>query len=189
MRALALALGLLTSTSALAENDRVWTPWYLPRYALAGFVSSINSGSTFSVEARLGWEITLIDQRTNMVALLELGPAFGVSTPAAVERLYQHTVVAGVGLRPGRHRKVQWGASLLFGAMLYGAHVPGLPPPYDYDQQLDGLLEGRVHVGLNLGPLALAAYFGVSQIWYVNVRKTSAPYVGGLSFGFLVDWR
>ncbi len=189
MRALALALGLLTATQALAETDRIWTPWYLPRYAAAGFVSSINSDSTFSLQARLGWEITLIDQKTNMVAVLEGGPGYGISTPREIERLYQYEILAGVGLRPGRYRQLQWGGTLLFGAMIYGAHLPGVAPPFDYDREADGVVEGRLHLGVNLGPLALCAYFGVTQIWYVNIRKTSAPYVGGLSFGVLADWR
>ncbi len=185
MRALALALGLLLATDAAAEAERNWTPWYLPRYALAGFVSSINSDSTFGFGGRLGWEVTLINQRTNLVGTFELGPGFDISSPAPIERLYQHSFTLGVGLRPRHERQLQWGLGVGFGGILYGSH---LSTGVD-EQFVDGLLDARAQVGVNLGPVSLEAFFGVTQIWYVNLRKVTSPYVGGLNFGVLVDWR
>ena len=196
MRFFVLALTLCVSTSALAQDlkpipqpavtdTRDWTPWFLPRYATVALESSINQGGTLSTVAHIGWAGTLVDQRTNFLLLFELGGAYSLSLPQGATDLYQYTAMAGLGLGPRHDEPLQWGFKVLVGALLYGAHFQGA-----YNEQwLDGMVEGRLHLGYSFGPITLGGFFGVAQIWYTNIRKLSSPMVGGWNVGVIVDWR
>src|SRR5207302_11496557 len=93
MRAIAVAVAVCFSASAPAQDlkpvaapelvdGRAWTPWFLPRYATVAMESSINQGGTLSTVAHLGWAGTMVDQRTNLLLLFELGGGYSLSLPA-----------------------------------------------------------------------------------------------------------
>ena len=196
MRALAVAVTLCFASGAPAQDlkpvekpavidTKSWTPPYLPRYATLGVESSINQGGTLSGVAHVGWLATLIDQRTNFVFLFELGAGYSLSLPSGSSDLYQYTIMGGLGLRPRHDAELQWGFSVLVGALLYGAHYQG---GYS-DQWSDGMVEGRLHLGYNFGSITVGGFFGVAQIWYTNIRKLSSVLVGGWNVGVVVDWR
>src|SRR5262245_15562118 len=95
MRPLAAGLALLVATAAQADEERVWTPVYLPRYATLGMETSYNQSGTLSPVARVGWAGTAIDQRTNLLVLFELGAAYSLSLPDGATDLYQYTAMVG----------------------------------------------------------------------------------------------
>ena len=187
MRAVCLALALLCSTSALAEDaDRPWRPWFLPRYAVLGGYVPLNADAALSLFARVGWEITLLDQRTNLLLVLELGPGFGVATPGILRGFYQHAATFGFALKSPRYRKLQWGIQVTAGPVLEGAYLP----TQGYNEQLwNGLVEGRAQVGFLNGPASYYFFIGIAQPWYSNFHQYTPSFVGGFEFGFAVDWR
>jgi hypothetical protein len=173
----------LIAALALGAVERSWTPWFLPRYVAVGAYAG---NGVFSPTARVGWEVALIKQKTEFVAALEVGPSFGLLRPRGVQRTYQHSILLGVGLRPARGNKVQWGLSAMAGPVLYGARFED---PQLTEERWNGVADGRAQLGLNLGPVTLAIYIGYQQPFFVNPRFSSAGYVGGFNFGVLVNWR
>lgn len=166
-----------------APPERPRSPWFLPRYAALGAYAG---NDVFSPTVRLGWELAIIEQKTELVFVLELGPSFGVVRPGGVTFTYQHTLLAGVGLRPARSNRIQWGLSAMAGPVLYGGQFTD---PTKNEERLNGVVDGRAQLGVNLGRITLAGYVGYQQPFSVNPRFAASGYVGGVSFGVLVNWR
>ncbi len=164
--------------------DRARSPWFLPRYVAVGAYAPGNG--IFSPTARLGWELTMIEQKTEFVFALELGPSFGLLRPSGVLMSYQHTLLVGVGLRAGRGKRFYWGVSAMAGPVLYGARFTN---PALTEERWNGVVDGRLQAGVDLGPLSLAGYIGFQQPFFVNPRFAAVYFVGGFNFGVLVNWR
>jgi hypothetical protein len=173
----------LIAALALGGVDRARSPWFLPRYVAVGAYAG---NGVFSPTARVGWELTLIEQRTEFVFALELGPSWGIVRPAEVRVSYQHSLLAGVGLRAGRAKKLQWGLSAMAGPVLYGGRFTD---PMLNEERWNGVVDGRGQLGVDLGPITLAAYVAYTQPFTVNPRFAAIGYVGGFNFGVLVNWR
>ena len=173
----------LIAALALGGVDRSRTPWFLPRYVTVGAYAG---NGVFSPTARIGWEVALIEQKTEFVVALELGPSFAVVRPTGVLISYQHSALAGVGLRSGRGRKLHWGLSAMFGPVLHGARFSD---PTLTEERWNGVVDGRGQLGADLGPVTLAAYVAYQQPFSINPRFASVGYVGGFNFGVLVNWR
>lgn len=163
--------------------ERAPSPWFLPRYALVGAYAG---NGVFSPTVRVGFEWALIEQKTELVLLLEGGPSWGVLRPAGVTRSYQHSAGAGIGLRSRRLAKIQWGLSVTAGPVVYGARFSDAAKN---EERVNGVVDGRGQLGLNLGPLVLALYLGYQQVFDANPRFAAVPFVGGVTFGVLVNWR
>ncbi len=182
-----MAIVLLTfpliAALALAGVDRATSPWFLPRYAAVGAYAG---NGVFSPTARIGWEIALIEQKTEFVIAIELGPSFGLLRPQGVRESYQHSVLGGAGLRSGRGKQLHWGLTAMFGPVLYGARF--LDPNLN-EERWNGIVDGRGQLGVDLGAVTLAIYVAYTQPFTVNPRFSSVGFVGGLNFGVLVNWR
>lgn len=173
----------LIAALTLGTAERPRSPWFLPRYAVVG---AFGGNGVFSPFARIGWELTVIEQKTEFIFALEAGPSFGVIRPNNVLMTYQHSLLAGFGLRPGRGKQVQWGLTALFGPVLYGARF--LDPQLN-EERWNGVVDGRGQIGLDLGRVTLAIFIGFQQPFSISPRFTSVGYVGGFNFGLLVNWR
>ena len=178
-----LCLPLLTALTLGFEPLATHTPWFLPRYAATGGYAGTG---VFAPTVRIGWELALVEQRTEFVVLLEFGPAFGALTPPGMKLFWEHTVLGGAGLRNRRGGKFHWGISVLAGPVLHGATFNDSTLN---EERWNAVIEGRLEGGVEVGPVALALYLGYQQPWLVNLRFSTASYVGGVAFGFLVNWR
>jgi hypothetical protein len=167
----------------LGAPDRSPSPWFLPRYVAVGAYGGLG---VLAPTVKVGWELGLIEQRTDFVAVIELGPSFGVINPHNVTLFWEHTLVAGVGVRTGRGSRFHWGLSVMAGPVLHGARFNDGTIA---EQRWNAVIEGRAQAGADLGRVTLAAFVGYQQAWLVNPRFPSAPLVGGFSFGLLVNWR
>jgi hypothetical protein len=179
-----LLLGLpLIAALALATPERARSPWFLPRYAMIGAYAGTG---VFAPTARIGWELGVVEQRTEFVLLLELGPAFAVAVPKSMRTFFEHSALVGVGLRNQRGKQFHWGISLLTGPMYEGAtFVDGTLN----EERWNGAIEGRLQGGIDLGPVSLAGYFGYQGPYLSNFHFASTQYIGGFSFGVLLNWR
>ncbi len=177
-----LVLPLIAALS-LGSVDRSRTPWFLPRYAVAG---AYGGTGVFAPTVRIGWEVALIEQKTEFVVMVELGPAFSLIQPRNMRLFWEHAALAGVGLRNQRGRRFHWGISAMAGPVLHGATFVD---PALNEERWNGVVEGRAEAGADLGPVTLAGFIGYQQPWLVNFRILTSAYVGGLTFGVVVNWR
>ncbi len=177
-----LALPLIAALS-LSGLDKSPSPWFLPRYAAVGAYAG---KGVFSPTVRVGWEVALIEQKTEFVIALELGPSFGLLRPRDVLDTYQHTVLGGFGLRPRRGARLHWGLTVMAGPVIYGGHFAD---PLLTEERVNGVVDIRGQAGVDLGRVVLAAYLGYTQPFSVNPNFAAVGFVGGFNFGVLVNWR
>lgn len=189
---LALALG----SSAFAQGEpsqrhQSPTPAWLPRGAFLG--TYLRQGAVVP-QARLQWQLTFFQDRRDALALIvEGGLGRSVALPdSAVEgfnvpfkSFYAHTVMAGGAYRNDNPSGWHWGFQVTAGPVWYGGRYERLAK----EDRAGGLLEGRVHVGHKVGPLALGASVGYGEPFSVGRRNVARNYLGGLLLGVFADWR
>lgn len=167
-------------------------PWFVPRTAVIGLFLSPNSSAwTPSAFFRVGWEAAILERpRNHLVIIVDVGSSTALSTPLTMKELYQHVAVVGLGYR-STHALLHWGFHVAAGPIWYRAsYVPAAHR--SVESRVLGWTEGRVQVGVKLAQnLVVAAYVGMGAPWTVDatLRYPANAYLGGLSLGFVVDWR
>lgn len=181
---------LLGGTLARAESQFRDTPAYLPRAVWTGVF--INNGAV-SPQLRVQWEGFLVQQyRDALVVVGELGGGYATMLPNTagpdsdklMTSFYQHSLVAGIGLRSWRGRNFHWGGQLLLGPQFYGATFEDLPT----ENRLNGIIEARLRAGWDLGPLSLGASAGYAAPFSRPILSNAAEFVGGWMVGLYLDW-
>lgn len=167
------------------------TPVWLPRGALLG--TYLRKGAV-TPQVRLQWQFTLYQARKDALVLLaEGGLGYAVGFPdtvvegfdAPMDSLYENTLMVGGGYRNQSPGGVHWGFQVTAGPMWYGAHFRDLPD----ERYTVGLLEGRIHIGHQLGPLVLGASVGYGEPFNFKRRSIARQYTGGFLMGIFADWR
>ncbi len=194
---LCLLLALGAGSAALAQDDdaprrhQSPTPAWLPRGA---FLGTYLRGGAVVPQARIQWQLTLFqDRKDALVFVLDGGVGFGASLPdSAVEdedipfkSLYAHSVMVGGAYRNHRGPGWHWGFQVTAGPVWFGA---------DYEEagredRVGGLLEGRLHVGRQLGAAAVGVSLGYGEPFSVGRRSVAKNYLGGVLLGLFADWR
>ncbi|MDY7232527.1 hypothetical protein [Hyalangium rubrum] len=177
--------------SSTSTPEREYTPVWLPRGA---FLGSYLRGGTVTPQARIQWQLTVFqDRKDALVLVLEGGGGFAVALPDTVvagadepiDSFHEHTVQVGGGYRNQSPSGFHWGFQVTAGPLWYGAHLRNLPD----ERYSAGLLEGRVHLGYQLGRVALGVSGGYGEPFSYRRRSVAAPYAGGLLLGVFADWR
>jgi hypothetical protein len=189
-------LALALSPSAFAQGEGVTrhqspTPPWLPRGAFLG--TYVRNGAVVP-QARIQWQLTLFqDRRDALIFVVEGGLGRSLAVPdSAVEGanvpfryFYAHPAMAGLGYRNQNPSGWHWGFQVVAGPVWYGARYQGFAD----EDRMGGLLEGRVHVGYQVGKVALGLGVGYAEPFSVSRRSVARDYLGGLLVGFFADWR
>jgi hypothetical protein len=174
-----------------AQQHQSPTPAWLPRGAFLG--TYLRNGAVVP-QARLQWQLTLFQDRKDALAfVVDGGLGVAAALPdSAVENLevpfksfYAHTAMVGGAYRNHRGPGWHWGFQVTAGPVWFGA---------DYaeagrEDRVGGLLEGRLHVGRQLGAAAFGVSVGYGEPFSVGRRSVAKGYIGGLLLGFFADWR
>ncbi len=192
---LVFSLGLASVASAQPARPpehRSPTPAWLPRGLLLG-VTVREGAVTPRVKAQ--WQFAFYQERKDaFVFLVEGGLGWAASTPDPVAgelqsllgSYYEHTAQVGIGYRNHLPGDVHWGFQVTGGPVFYGAHFDaGIPA----DHRTAGILEGRIHLGYQLGTTGVGAALGYSEPFGLKRRSLGRSFVGGPLFGLFVDWR
>lgn len=192
---LVFTLGLASVASAQPERPPAHvspTPAWLPGGVLLG--TTVREG-VVTPRVRVQWQLTFFQDRKDAFALLVeggLGWAAGFPTPEAdtpqsfIGSFYEHSAQVGVGYRNHLPNAVHWGFQVTGGPVFYGAHFDeGIPA----DHRTAGIIEGRIHLGYQLGATAVGAAVGYSEAFGLKRRSLGRYFVGGPMFGLFVDWR
>jgi hypothetical protein len=189
-----LVFGLSWTVNAQPESAlpaHGTTPFWLPRGALLG--TYLQRGAIVP-QARLQWQFTFFqDRKDALVVLVEGGGGWSVGRPDTVvegkdepmDAFFEHTLQFGPGYRNHSRSGFHWGFQVTGGPVWYGAHLRNLPD----ERYTVGLVEGRVHLGHQLGPAVLGVSIGYAEPFSFKRRSLAAPYVGGWLLGLFADWR
>jgi opacity protein-like surface antigen len=167
------------------------SPAWLPRGAFLG--TYIRAGAV-TPQARVQWQLTLFqDRKDALVLVLEGGGGYGAVLPdtavegfeVPVDAFHEHTVMLGGGYRNQSPSGFHWGFQVTGGPLWYGAHFRNLPD----ERFTAGLVEGRVHLGHQLGPTVLGVSLGYGEPFSFRRSSVSRKYLGGVLLGFFADWR
>lgn len=191
MPLLALALAATLSSSDPTERpppepEAHPVPVWLPRGAsLAVLVTA----PAVTPALRLQWEAAFYERpRNHLTLVLVVGTGLALNLPASVRELYQHVVFGGLGYKSTRER-FHWGFQVGAGALWYRASYP---PELHHtpDSRVLGYSEGRIEVGVRLGPvLKLGGFVGYGAPWEFNERFPASAYASGVKVGVFLDWR
>ncbi len=193
---LLLAAGAATSLGANAqlavEPTQGGVPAYLPRGVFLG--AYLNQGA-FVPQARVFWQITLVQTRNDaLVIVLGGGGGFGLThpeglsgsgVPYTVTSLYEHTLLVGLAYRATYANNFHWGFHFLTGPVFYGATYDSLPS----ERRFDGSVEGTVEFGIKVGEVTFGASGGWAQPYNALINSVAVSYAGGPMFGVFLDWR
>jgi hypothetical protein len=167
------------------------TPIWLPRGAFFG--TYLRHGAV-TPQARLQWQLTVFEDRKDALALLvEGGLGYAVALPGTAvpgydvpfDAFHANTIMMGVGYRNQDPGGWHWGFQVTGGPLWYGAQLGNLPD----ERYLAGLVEGRVHVGYQFGPIVLGVSGGYGEPFSYPRRSVAGLYAGGVLLGFFADWR
>jgi hypothetical protein len=132
------------------------------------------------------WQLTLFqDRRDALVFVLEGGGGYAVGLPDTVDAFYEHTVMVGGAYRNQSPSGFHWGFQVTGGPLWYGAHLRDLPD----ERSTVGLVEGRVHLGYQVGRVAFGVSGGYGEPFSHRRRRAASAYLGGLLVGLFADWR
>ncbi len=183
---ISLLFGLSPIAGAQPQASReapAATPFWLPRGALLG--TYVRAGAV-TPQARLQWQFTLVRERTDgLVLLLEGGVGFAAARPEGMDAFYEHTLMIGGGYRNQQPSGLHWGFQVTGGPLWYGAHLSDLPD----ERYTAGLVEGRVHLGYQVGRVALGVSAGYGEPFNFRRRSVARQFLGGVLLGFFADWR
>lgn len=183
MLSVALLALVLAQPQGVALEERPKVPPFVPRSASLGVL--LQRG-VISPMVRVGWEIDLIDQpRNRLIFIAEVGAALSVATPTGLKFLHQESLSFGLGYRFNRG-PIHWGLHAGAGPVFYGAVFERAAVNIS---NVWLQIEGRVQLGINVGPVALAGFFGIGTLPSFDDRSAGAPYLGGFLVGLLVNWR
>lgn len=184
-----LATGVAFADESVTHPERD-VPWFLPRSA------SLNlwfNGGAIVPQARVMWEVKLIEQGHDLLAAgLEGGGGYGLALPddagpflnSRMTYFYEHTAMLGILYRGRRLRNLRIGAEFFTGPLFYGARFSNLPT----DNRITGIIEGRLRLGIDAGPMTLGIHGGYASLYEIPIRSNAAPFAGGLVIGAFVDW-
>lgn len=189
-------LGLASSAGAQEmrrpPEHRSPTPAWAPRGVFLG--ASLQDGLAAS-QTKVQWQFTFYQDRKDAFALLLEGSvSWGLAFPSAAEgkpqnavrSFYQHSPQVGVGYRNHLPGEVHWGFQVTGGPVFYGANFDGGLEP---DRRVAGLIEGRIHLGYQFGPVAGGLAVGYGEAFGYKRRSLSRFFIGGPMVGLFVDWR
>jgi hypothetical protein len=192
---LVFSLGLASIASAQPAPPTVHrspTPAWLPRGV---FLGATMREEALTPRLKVQWQFTFLQERKDAFALLLEGSVGWASSlpdplPGQPETLigsyYEHSGQVGVGYRNHLPGRVHWGFQVTGGPVFYGAKFAGGLPP---DRRTSGIIEGRIHLGYQLGAAAVGAAVGYGEPFALKRRSLARSFVGGPMFGLFVDWR
>jgi hypothetical protein len=191
-----LLLGLLlASGSSLAQGyygmtRHSPTPAWLPRSV---FLGTGLAQDTVTPLGRLGWEITLNQQRGDaLVVVGELGGGAAAVTSQRVglygsdrvESLRHGLAAVGIAYR-GDRGPWNWGVHATVGPLWYHARLSTLPT----ENYVVGWIEGRAQIGYRIGKVATGISLGYGSGFSEPVRSYTYRFTGGLMLGLYANWR
>lgn len=193
---LVFSLGLASTASAQPAQPvphQSTTPAWLPRGVFLG--STFREG-TITPRVKVQWQLTFFqDRKDAFVALVEGGLGWGAAMPTPdtgrpetyLGSFYEHSAQVGLGYRNHLPGTVHWGFQVTGGPVFYGGHFDGgVAPP---DRRIAGILEGRLHLGYQLGAAAAGLAVGWGEPFGTKRRSLARRYLGGPMVGLFVDWR
>ncbi|WP_164018748.1 hypothetical protein [Pyxidicoccus trucidator] len=192
---LVFSLGLTSVAHAQPERPTEHvspTPAWLPRGLFLG--TTIREGAV-TPRVKVQWQFTFYQERKDAFALLlegGLGWAVGFPDPrpdmphTSLGSFYEHSAQVGIGYRNHLPNDVHWGFQVTGGPVFYGAHFDGGLPA---DHRSAGIVEGRIHLGYQLGATAVGLAVGYSEPFGLKRRSLGRYFVGGPMVGLFVDWR
>jgi hypothetical protein len=176
---------------APSTTQRESTPAWLPRGAFLG--TYVRAGAV-TPQVRAQWQLTLFqDRKDALVFVVEGGGGFAAALPDTVvagraepmDAFFQHTVMVGGAYRNQSPSGFHWGFQVTGGPLWYGAHLRNLPD----ERHMVGLVEGRVHLGYQVGRVAFGVSGGYGEPFSHSRRSLASQYLGGLLVGLFADWR
>jgi hypothetical protein len=173
----------LVSGLSLAAHAQPSTPAWLPRGA---FVGTYARAGAVTPQARVQWQWTLIqDRKDALVLVAEGGGGWAAALPDTVDAFYEHTLMVGGAYRNQSPSGFHWGFQVTGGPLWYGAHLREVPD----ERYTVGLVEGRVHLGYQVGRVALGVSGGYGEPFGHRRRSVASRHLGGLLVGVFADWR
>ncbi len=174
-----------------SESGREFpTPPYLPRAAFVG----IYLRTAVTPQLRIQWELTLMQRRVHaLVLVLEGGGGYGIALPknldptgtVSMTRLYQLTLLAGIGIRADEPSGWQWGGQIATGPLFYGAR-------YNDASSKDAvwpMVEARAQIGLRFGSSVYGISVGYALPYPGQTETRTTPFLGGWMLGLFADRR
>jgi hypothetical protein len=167
------------------------TPFWLPRGA---FLGTYLRGGAVTPQPRLQWQFTFFEDRQDaLTVLVEGGIGYAVVLPDTavqgydipIHTFYEHTLMTGFGYRNQSRDGFHWGFQVTGGPLWYGAHLTNV----DNEHYLAGLVEGRVHIGYEFGPVVLGVSGGYGEPFSYSKHSVARLLAGGVLLGFFADWR
>ncbi|WP_224242748.1 hypothetical protein [Hyalangium gracile] len=167
------------------------TPVWLPRGAFLG--TYLRRGMV-TPQPRLQWQVTFFEKRKDaLVFVAEGGIGYAVARPGTalegfdvpVDSFYEHTAQVGMGYRNQSPDGIHWGFQVTGGPLWYGAHMTNV----DDERYSAGLVEGRFHLGYQLGSTVLGVSVGYGEPFSYRKRSVARLFAGGVLVGFFADWR
>jgi hypothetical protein len=152
------------------------------------------AGRTVTPQLRIGWELTLIQEREDaLLVVFEGGGGWALSTSLEPDSegnpgfswFFEHSLQAGLGYRQVFAEDFAWGFKVVSGPAWVGARSPGLPG----ERQLIGLLEARLEIGHYFGSTQVGLTGGLQTVFGHVAHRYASHGAGGVMFGIFANWR